>query len=145
VPPIVVEPEVLSGAGESIDAVGEELAAALSTLSAGLPNGAMAGHDKAGLAFGQAYQQAGQALLDAGARVGKRGAAGGLRCADVGHQLLARRCLVDDRRWCERIAEPDPAGQVRHADSSLAVRRRRYGAVSVVDGAVVRRRRLAER
>jgi hypothetical protein len=67
VPPIVVEPEVLSGAGESIDAVGEELAAALSTLSAGLPNGAMAGHDKAGLAFGQAYQQAGQALLDAGA------------------------------------------------------------------------------
>jgi hypothetical protein len=65
--PIVVEPEVLAGAGVSISAVGDELAAALSTLAASLPNGAMAGHDTAGLAFGKAYKQAGQALLNAGA------------------------------------------------------------------------------
>lgn len=65
--PIVVEPEVLAGAGVSISDVGDELAAALSTLAASLPNGAMAGHDRAGLVFGQAYRQAAQALMDAGA------------------------------------------------------------------------------
>ncbi len=66
-PPLVVEPEELAGAGVSIAGVSDELASALSTLAAGLPGGAMAGHDTAGLAFGAAYQQAGQALLDAGA------------------------------------------------------------------------------
>ena len=72
-PPIVVEPEVLAGAGESIGGVGDELAAAVSALAGGLPNGAMAGHDRAGLAFGQAYQQAAQALLDAGAAAANAG------------------------------------------------------------------------
>jgi hypothetical protein len=67
VAPIVVEPETLAGAGVSISAVGDELATALNTLAADLPNGAMAGHDRAGLAFGQAYRQAGQALMNAGA------------------------------------------------------------------------------
>jgi hypothetical protein len=67
VAPIVVEPETLAGAGVSISAVGDELATALNTLAAELPNGAMAGHDRAGLAFGQAYRQEGQALMNAGA------------------------------------------------------------------------------
>ena len=72
-PPIVVEPEVLAGAGESIGGVGDELAAAVGALAGGLPIGAMAGHDRAGLAFGQAYQQAAQALLDAGAAAANAG------------------------------------------------------------------------
>jgi hypothetical protein len=84
VPPIGVEPEVLAGAGVSINAVGDELAAAVSTLAAALPNGAMAGHDRAGLAFGQAYQQAAQALLDAGAA-----AASGSRKVGFGVQMSA--------------------------------------------------------
>jgi hypothetical protein len=67
VAPIVVEPEVLAGAGVSISGVGDEVAAALSTLASALPGGAMAGHDTAGLAFGQAYKQAAQALMNAGA------------------------------------------------------------------------------
>jgi hypothetical protein len=65
--PIVVEPAVLAGAGVSISAVGDEIAAALSTLAASLPNGAMAGHDRAGLVFGQAYRQAAQELMHAAA------------------------------------------------------------------------------
>lgn len=72
-PPIVVEPEVLAGAGESIGGVGDELGAAVSALAGGLPNEAMAGHDRAGLAFGQAYQQAAQALLDAGVAAANAG------------------------------------------------------------------------
>jgi PE family len=67
VAPIVVDPEVLAGAAVSISGVGDLIAAALSTLASALPNGAIAGHDAAGLAFGQAYKQAGQALLNAAA------------------------------------------------------------------------------
>jgi hypothetical protein len=67
VPPITVDPNVLSGAGESIGAVGEEIATAISTLEFGLSGGARSGLDPAGLAFGQTYQQLSQALLDAGA------------------------------------------------------------------------------
>ena len=65
--PIVVEPETLAGAGVSISGVGDELAAALSALAASLPNGAMAGHDRAGLVFGNVYRQAAQELMGAGA------------------------------------------------------------------------------
>ena len=83
-PPIVVEPEELAGAGVSIAGVSDELAAALSTLAAGLPGGSMAGHDTAGLAFAMAYKQAGQALLDAGAA-----AANGGRKVGFGVQMSA--------------------------------------------------------
>jgi hypothetical protein len=65
VAPIVVDPDVLSGAGESVGDVGDELAAAVGTLAYWLPEGAMAGYDAAGRTFGQTYQQAAQALLDA--------------------------------------------------------------------------------
>jgi hypothetical protein len=67
VPPITVDPNALSGAGEAIGAVGEEIATAISTLDSALPGGAKSGLDPAGLAFGQTYQQLSQALLDAGA------------------------------------------------------------------------------
>ncbi len=66
-PPITVDPNALSGAGEAIGAVGEEIATAISTLDSALPGGARSGLDPAGLAFGQTYQQLSQALLDAGA------------------------------------------------------------------------------
>jgi hypothetical protein len=84
VSPIIVEPEDLAGAGVSIASVSDDLVAALSTLAAGLPDGAMAGHDTAGLAFGMAYKQAGQALLDAGAA-----AANGGRKVGFGVQMSA--------------------------------------------------------
>jgi hypothetical protein len=67
VPPITVDPSALSGAGEAIGAVGEEIATAISALDSALPGGARSGLDPAGLAFGQTYQQLSQALLDAGA------------------------------------------------------------------------------
>ncbi len=66
-PPISVDPEVLSGAGESIGSVGDEIAAAVSTLASNLSGGARSGLDPAGLAFGHAYGQTAQGLLDAGA------------------------------------------------------------------------------
>jgi hypothetical protein len=84
VAPIVVEPDALAGAGASISGVSDELAAALSTLAAGMPNAAMAGNDRAGLAFGQAYQQAAQALMDAGGA-----AADGGRKVGFGVQMSA--------------------------------------------------------
>lgn len=82
--PIVVDPEVLAGAGVSVSSVGDEIAAAVNTLVAALPNGAMAGHDRAGLAFGQAYQQSAQALMDASGA-----AVGGGRKVGFGVQLSA--------------------------------------------------------
>jgi hypothetical protein len=84
VPPITVDPEVLSGAGESIGSVGDEIAAAVSTLASSLPNGAMAGHDRAGQVFGQAYQQGAQSLMDAAA-----GAVDGGRKVGFGVQMSA--------------------------------------------------------
>lgn len=82
--PIVVDPEVLAGSGVSVSSVGDEIAAAVNTLAAALPNGAMAGHDRAGLAFGQAYQQSAQALMDAAGA-----AVGGGRKVGFGVQLSA--------------------------------------------------------
>lgn len=82
--PIVVDPEVLAGAGVSVSSVGDEIAAAVNTLAGALPNGAMTGHDRAGLAFGQAYQQSAQALMDAAGA-----AAGGGRKVGFGVQLSA--------------------------------------------------------
>jgi hypothetical protein len=73
VPPITVDPDVLSGAGESIGAVGDQIATAVSTLASGLSGGARSGLDPAGLAFGYAYQQSAQALLDAGAAAANAG------------------------------------------------------------------------
>jgi hypothetical protein len=63
--PIVVDPEALAGAGKSVGAVGEEIAAAVNALSAGLAGGAPTGLDDAGMAFGISYQKSAQALLDA--------------------------------------------------------------------------------
>lgn len=63
--PIVVDPEALAGAGKSVGAVGEEIAAAVNALAAGLAGGAPTGLDDAGVAFGISYQKSAQALLDA--------------------------------------------------------------------------------
>lgn len=63
--PIVVDPEALAGAGKSVGAVGEEIAAAVNALAAGLAGGAPTGLDDAGMAFGISYQKSAQALLDA--------------------------------------------------------------------------------
>lgn len=63
--PIVVDPEALAGAGKSVGAVGEEIAAAVKALAAGLAGGAPTGLDDAGVAFGISYQKSAQALLDA--------------------------------------------------------------------------------
>lgn len=65
--PIVVDPDALSGAGEAVTTVGDELSAAIEALSSSLGGGAPSGLDAAGLAFGMAYQKSAQALLDAGA------------------------------------------------------------------------------
>ena len=63
--PIVVDPEVLAGAGRSVSGVGDEFAKAVGTLSASLGGGAPSGLDAAGLSFGMGYQKAAQELLDA--------------------------------------------------------------------------------
>jgi len=65
VAPIVVDPEVLAGAGRSVSGVGDEFAKAVGTLSASLGGGAPSGLDAAGLSFGMGYQKAAQELLDA--------------------------------------------------------------------------------
>ncbi|KUI25590.1 hypothetical protein AU196_22535 [Mycobacterium sp. IS-1742] len=64
--PIVVDPDALAGAGESVTGVGDELSAAIEALSSSLGGGAPSGLDAAGLAFGMAYQKSAQALLEAG-------------------------------------------------------------------------------
>ncbi|MGZ5369980.1 MAG: putative adhesin [Aeromicrobium sp.] len=64
--PIVVDPEVLAGAGTSIASVGKELSAALNALTSALGGGMPTGVDAAGFAFGNAYQKSAQALLGAG-------------------------------------------------------------------------------
>lgn len=64
---IVVDPDALAGAGRAVSGVGDELAAAVATLSSSLGGGAPSGMDAAGLAFGMAYQKSATALLDAGA------------------------------------------------------------------------------
>jgi hypothetical protein len=71
--PIVVDPEVLAGAGKSIGSVGEEIAAAVNALASGLAGGAPTGLDDAGLSFGIAYQKSAQALLDAAEAAVKAG------------------------------------------------------------------------
>jgi hypothetical protein len=63
--PIVVDPEALAGAGESVSAVDEEIGAAVNALASALAGGAPTGLDDAGLAFGISYQKSAQALLDA--------------------------------------------------------------------------------
>jgi hypothetical protein len=63
--PIVVDPEALAGAGKSVSAVGEQIAAAVNALGSALAGGAPTGLDDAGLAFGISYQKSAQALLDA--------------------------------------------------------------------------------
>jgi hypothetical protein len=71
--PIVVDPEALAGAGKSVGAVGEEIAAAVNALAAGLAGGAPTGLDDAGVAFGISYQKSAQALLDAAEEAVKAG------------------------------------------------------------------------
>lgn len=78
--PITVDPEVLSGAGESISSVGDEIAAAVSTLTASLSGGARSGTDPAGAVFGHSYQQLAQGLLDAGAEAVNAGRSVGFVC-----------------------------------------------------------------
>src|SRR3954469_25923283 len=63
--PIVVDPEALAGAGKSIGAVREQIAAAVNALGSALAGGAPTGLDDAGLAFGISYQKSAQSLLDA--------------------------------------------------------------------------------
>jgi hypothetical protein len=71
--PIVVDPEALAGAGESVGAVGEEIAAAVNALASGLAGGAPTGLDGAGVAFGISSQKSAQALLDAAEAAVKAG------------------------------------------------------------------------
>jgi PE family len=73
VAPIVVDPEALAGAGKSVGAVGEQIAAAVNALAAGLSGGAPTGLDGAGVAFGISYQKSAQALLDAAEAAVKAG------------------------------------------------------------------------
>ena len=63
--PIVVDPDVLAGAGRSVAGVGDEFAKAVGTLSASLGGGAPSGLDASGLSFGMGYQKAAQELLHA--------------------------------------------------------------------------------
>lgn len=65
VPPLAVDPDALSGAGGAVTAVGDQVAAALASLTAGF--GANTGQDAAGEVFGLAYQDAAEALLKAAA------------------------------------------------------------------------------
>ncbi|KAA1248567.1 hypothetical protein F0Q45_19885 [Mycobacterium simiae] len=64
-PPLAVDPAVLSGAGGAVAAVGNQVAAAVASLTAGF--GANTGQDAAGEVFGLAYQDAAAALLKAAA------------------------------------------------------------------------------
>lgn len=64
--PLAVDPHVLAGAGGAVGGVGDELATAVGTLGSALAGcGDMAGEDTAGRVFGQAYEQAGQDVLNA--------------------------------------------------------------------------------
>lgn len=61
--PIIVDPQAVSGAGTSMNAVGEGVAAAMSTLTGGF--NANTGYDAAGIVFGRQYVSAGASLLKA--------------------------------------------------------------------------------
>ena len=103
--------------------MGDELGAAVSALAGGLPNEAMAGHDRAGLAFGQAYQQAAQALLDAGVAAANAG-----RQVGFGVEMSATNYSRADASSTiggvgTALPSPAPPGPVRHPIGSLAVRR----------------------
>jgi hypothetical protein len=108
--PIVVDPEALAGAGKSIGAVGEEIAAAVNTLASGLAGGAPTELDDAGVSFGISYQKSAQALLDAAERAVEAG-----RGIGFGVQMSAtnysrpdagvddrRRCVPVDRTYCTK-------------------------------------------
>ncbi|VBA39690.1 Outer membrane channel protein CpnT [Mycobacterium attenuatum] len=65
VAPLAVDPEAMFVAGSAVAAVGEDLVAALGTLTAGF--GANTGQDAAGDMFGLAYQEAAKSLVKAAA------------------------------------------------------------------------------
>lgn len=67
VAPLAVDPDVMFTAGSAVAAVGEDLVAALGSLTAGF--GANTGQDAAGDMFGLAYQDAAKSLLKAAAAV----------------------------------------------------------------------------
>ncbi|WP_233428342.1 hypothetical protein [Mycobacterium ostraviense] len=64
---LAVDPDVMFTAGSAVAAVGEDIVAALGSLTAGF--GANTGQDAAGDMFGLAYQDAAKSLLKAAAAV----------------------------------------------------------------------------